>query len=224
MPEQLIDFRIPGQQFPVGSIVTLLDRHRRTVFPAVTELTRHEAIGGGGETGRWRVRCAELQLVKAGPTGGATMQQVEDHVVQLLERHLNTGAPATWWRFRFETATGRAGICRYTTRTVALSVSYVLRAPWNNIRDTLLHEVAHAIVGPGHAHNAVWQTAAWRIGRTAHRCSTVTHSLKRWVGECPRCRDWRFSQRLTAKLRQRSICPRCRSRIAWRITTHGEDR
>ena len=58
MPEQLIDTRFPGQQFPVGSVVTLLDRHRRTVFPAVTELRRHEAIVGGGETGRWRVRYA----------------------------------------------------------------------------------------------------------------------------------------------------------------------
>ena len=73
----------------------------------------------------------------------------------------------------------RAGICRYTTRTIALSVSYVLQAHWNDIRDTLLHEVAHAIVGPGHAHDAVWQTAARRIGCTAKRCSTVTHSRKR---------------------------------------------
>ena len=74
-------------------------------------------------------------------------QQVEDHAAQLLERHLNTGASASRWRFRFETATARAGICRYTSRTVALSVSYVLRAPWRDIRDTLLHEIAHAIVG-----------------------------------------------------------------------------
>ena len=68
MPEQLIDTRFPGQQLPVGSVVTLLDRHRRTVFPAVTELRRHEAIVGGGETGRWRVRYAGLQLITAGPT------------------------------------------------------------------------------------------------------------------------------------------------------------
>ena len=105
MSEQLIDTRFPGQQFPVGSIVTFLARHRRTVFGTVTELRRLEAIVAGGETGRWRVRYAGLQLVKAGPTGGATMQQVEDHAAQLLARHLNTGAPATRWRFRFETAT-----------------------------------------------------------------------------------------------------------------------
>ena len=36
MPEQLIDALFPGQQFPVGTVVTFLDRHRRTVFPAGT--------------------------------------------------------------------------------------------------------------------------------------------------------------------------------------------
>ena len=57
----------------MASVVTLLDRDRRTVFPAGTELRRHEAIVAGGETGRY----AGLRLIKAGPTGGATMQQVE---------------------------------------------------------------------------------------------------------------------------------------------------
>ena len=224
MPQQLIDTRFPGQQFPLGSVVTFLDRDRRTIFGTVTELRRLEGIVAGGEAGRWRVRYAGLRLIKAGPTGGATMQQVEDHAAQLLERHLNTGAPTTRWRAHFETATGRAGICRHDNRTIALSVSYVLRAPWGDIRDTLLHEIVHAIVGPGHAHDAVWQAAARRIGCTARRCSTVTHSLKRWIGECPRCRDRWSRHRLTASVRQRSICPRCRSRIAWRINAHGERR
>ena len=37
-------------------------------------------------------------------------------------------------------------------------------------------------------------------------------------------RDRWFRQRLTAKVRQRSICPRCRSRIAWRLNAHGANR
>ena len=48
----------------------------------------HEAIVAAGDAGRWRVGYAGLRLVKAGPTGGATMQQVEDHAAQLLERNL----------------------------------------------------------------------------------------------------------------------------------------
>ena len=111
-----------------------------------------------------------------------------------------------------------------TTRTIALSVDYVLRAPWGNIRDTLLHEIAHAIVGPGHVHDAVRQTAARRIGRTAKRCGTGTQSRKPWIRECPRCRDRWFRQRLTANARQRATCPWLRTRVAWTINAHGEGR
>ena len=131
MPERLIDTHFPGQQFPVGSVVTFLDRHRRAVFGTVTELRRHEAIVAGGEAGRWRVQYAGLKLIKAGPTGGATMQQVEDHAAQLLERHLNTRAPATWWRFRFETATSRAGICAEPHLDEERGLAVVVRrTPW----------------------------------------------------------------------------------------------
>ena len=65
--------------------VRFFDRHRRTVFPAVTELRLHEVIVASGETGRWRVRYAGLQLIEAGPTGGATIPEVGDHTAQLLE-------------------------------------------------------------------------------------------------------------------------------------------
>ena len=51
-PEQPIDTRFPGQHFPLGSVVTSPDRHRRTVVATVTELRRHEAVVARGETGR----------------------------------------------------------------------------------------------------------------------------------------------------------------------------
>ena len=37
---------------------------------------------------------------------------------------------------------------------VELSVSFVLRATCNDIRDTLPHDIARAVVGPGDGHDA----------------------------------------------------------------------
>ena len=78
-PEQPIDTASPGNSFPAGNVVTFLDRHRRTVFLAVTELRR--ATKASSPTARPAdgacVSCAGRRLIKAGPTGGATMQQVE---------------------------------------------------------------------------------------------------------------------------------------------------
>ena len=151
------------------------------------------------------------------------MRQVEAHAAQLLERHLNTAARATRWRFRFETATSRAGICRYTARTIGLSVSFVLRAPSDDIRTRSCTRSRARSSGPA-TDTTPCGGPPRGIGCTAKRCSPVTHSLKRWIGEYPRCRDRWFRQRLTAAVHQRSICPRCRSRIAWRINADGEGR
>ena len=118
----------------------VLDRHRRTVFGTVTELRRHEVIVASGESGRWRARYAGLRLIKAGPTGGATVQQVD------------------------------------------LSVSFVPPATWSDIQDALLYEIAHAIGGACHGHDA--------------------------CGGRPRgASDWRFRQRLTARVRQTRDLP-----------------
>ena len=139
MSEQLIDTHFPGQQFPVGSVVTFLDRHRRAVLGTVTELRRHEAIVAAGEAGRWRVGYAGLQLVKAGPTGGAD---------DAASRGSRCATARTATSTRPPQRRGGASASRppraapasagNTTRTIALSVSYALRAPWGDIRDTLL--------------------------------------------------------------------------------------
>ena len=38
---------------------------------------------------------------------------------------------------------------------VERSVGFVLRATCSDIRDTLRHDIAHAIVGPGHRHDTM---------------------------------------------------------------------
>ena len=37
------------------------------------------------------------------------------------------------------------------------------------VRETILHEIAHARVGASHGHDAVWQAEARRIGSTGRR-------------------------------------------------------
>ena len=42
----------------------------------------------------------------------------------------------------------------------------------NKIQDTVLHEIAHAIVGNNHYHDRVWRDCAQRIGCTGSRLAT----------------------------------------------------
>ncbi len=52
---------------------------------------------------------------------------------------------------------------------------------------TILHEIAHALVGPGHGHDSVWRTQALKIGCTGSRCvpEDAPKLEGNWIGVCP---------------------------------------
>lgn len=74
------------------------------------------------------------------------------------------------WSFTFDNASRRMGVCRYKTKTIGVSRLYAAEATEAQVRDTILHEIAHAIVGPSHKHGLVWKAAASRIGATPKSC------------------------------------------------------
>ena len=63
-----------------------------------------------------------------------------------------------------------------------------------DIKDTILHEIAHAIVGPGHGHDAAWRAVAINLGVHPRACKRadlvkgVTRAdIKKYTGTCPSC-------------------------------------
>jgi len=89
------------------------------------------------------------------------------------------------WRVKLDHARRRAGQCDYSNRVISLSRHYVRHADPAHIRDTILHEIAHALVGPFHGHDAVWRQQARAIGCTATRCHTLEFARSRWIMQCP---------------------------------------
>jgi len=108
------------------------------------------------------------------------LRDVLDLAYRLLADHGLTG-----WRVNYDHARRRAGLCNFTTRTISLSRHYARQAPLDHITDTILHEIAHALVGPRHGHDAVWRQKAREIGCTAMRCHTLTFSAAKWMMVCP---------------------------------------
>ena len=103
-----------------------------------------------------------------------------DLATKLMDAHGLVG-----WRIKFDHARRRAGQCDYTNKTISLSRLYVRHAGIDHIRDTILHEIAHALVGPRHGHDAVWRQKAREIGCTAARCHNLSFARARWVMTCP---------------------------------------
>lgn len=209
----------PGAAAPPGSRVRFTVRGE-SIAGVVAELQAVRAVVLAGDAGRWQVPYRRLEVVERAAERECTLADVETLARRLFARHRAQSGLDAQWTFGFDLSTVRAGVCRYGDKRIDLSVSYCLRATRADIENTLLHEIAHAIVGARHGHDAVWRAAARRIGCTAERCHDVTHTVSRWVGRCG-CRQW-FRQRLSRRLRRGAVCKACGRAVEWRWNTHGE--
>lgn len=100
----------------------------------------------------------------------------------LIRLHLDDS-----WSFAFDHATKRAGLCDYGKKRI--SVSRHLAARWDDdeVHQTLLHEVAHALAGPGVGHGPAWKAIAadlGYVGGTTHS-GEIAAERARWAGRCP---------------------------------------
>ena len=93
------------------------------------------------------------------------------------------------WEFRWDRATSRFGCCHHNLKRVTLSKALTELNPWDEVKDTLLHEIAHALVGKKHGHDAVWKAKCREIGARPYRCygSSVRRPVEKWKGVCPKC-------------------------------------
>ena len=103
---------------------------------------------------------------------------------QLLREH---GLWEQGWRAAADMAKRRAGVCRYRRRIIGLSVPLTALNTWEQTVDTIRHEIAHALVGPGHAHDAVWQAMATRLGAAPKACCVMKTPPGRYQLHCTRC-------------------------------------
>jgi len=91
------------------------------------------------------------------------------------------------WSFRFDRARRRAGLCRYDRREISLSGPLTVLYDEADVREVVLHEVAHALVGARHGHDARWRATARRIGASGRRLVREDSPQVEgsWVGTCP---------------------------------------
>jgi len=121
------------------------------------------------------------------------------------------------WRFAFNRRKQALGLCVFHRRTIELSSWYVERNPLAEIQDTILHEIAHALVGPGHGHDAVWKRQCLLIGARPLRCGNADMPPGRWHGRCPQCAKVYHRHRRPKRLRGWHCrdCGPLQGQLAW---------
>ncbi len=209
-----------GAATPLGSVIRFHGSAGNEVRGKVAAV-RARSVTVSGEDGReWSVPYPAIVSIESAPRSHCTLAEVEDLAQRLLGRYLKSAGNKRGWTFGFDLAPSRAGVCRYAESRIDLSVSYCLAATKAEIEDTILHEIAHAIVGPQHNHDAVWKSKAQEIGCAGERCHRVQHSVPRWVGECGCGQRW-YRQTLQKRMVGTRMCAECKGTISWRRNTTG---
>lgn len=91
----------------------------------------------------------------------------EKLAISLMDRH---GLLDKGWYFKYDNAVKRFGVCRYRTKCIGLSSKLTLLNDREKVKDTILHEISHAIAGYKAGHGIDWKIVCERIGAKPERC------------------------------------------------------
>ncbi len=162
---------------PLGTIVTLHDEARaawrvgdEAAFVDAEGLVRGEIVKLNPKRAKvrcqgatWNVPYGLLRRVGAGDrrNGAARLNEVAGVARRLMDEH-----GLTDWRLAFVESGRRLGDCHYRDRVIRIGRAHALAGNDEGIRDTVLHEIAHALAGPDTHHGPLWKAIARRVGAT----------------------------------------------------------
>lgn len=109
------------------------------------------------------------------------LETVRDMAIELMVTH-----GLEDWKFEFDRASQRAGLCRRSDKTISLSEPLMTLWTLDQCRDTILHEIAHALT-KGH-HGTEWKRMCLMIGADPTRTwgKNGEQSIEaRYTGVCP---------------------------------------
>jgi predicted SprT family Zn-dependent metalloprotease len=117
-------------------------------------------------------------------SGGTSYLQAAEVFERLAKQH----GLAPVWKLTLDKAVARAGCTRHGPKTISLSQHFLLVADVTTVEATVLHEIAHALVGPGNGHGPVWQAKIRSLGGSDARCcesfSEAPYLLRCPCGHC----------------------------------------
>lgn len=125
-----------------------------------------------------------------------------EQTVTMLARELMSQHGLHDWTFRISRAIRTLGTCDHSTKMIEYS-SHYLDQPWSEITDTILHEIAHALIPAKHGHDSVWKAKCREIGARPVRCAThiTADPVKpKFYLQCPGCKRKWYRHRIKRKL------------------------
>ena len=145
------------------------------------------------------------------------------------EMMLKHGLLAPTWSFKFNNAKSSYGRCKtrfnrttrvITTGTIILSKPLTEIGKYEDVLDTILHEIAHGLT-PSDGHGWAWKRKCVEIGARPIRCSSHKNQLEivsapaRYQAVCGGCGITHEKSRMTAKSKYTNTACMCQRGKSW---------
>lgn len=131
------------------------------------------------------------------------LTEAQQLALSLMREH---GLIEKGWTFQFDKAVRRFGCCYQSSKRITLSKALVELNEESIVKNTILHEIAHALVGAGVGHSWIWKQKAIQIGCSGERCysSEVVRPKAKYSGSCPNC-----NRQIARNKRMDLACGKC---------------
>jgi predicted SprT family Zn-dependent metalloprotease len=141
------------------------------------------------------------------------IRRIQELAAKLIRAHGLSG-----WKFAYNRRKRAMGYCCYSLRSIELSIHFVVHNDMDAIVDTLLHEIAHALVGSDHGHDKVWKAKCRQVGATPQRLGQANMPAGKWQANCKSCGRLYHRHRRPKRM-QGWYCPPCGAdlgRLVWK--------
>lgn len=169
------------------------------------------------------------------------LQSISYMALCLMEEHGLRPGERGGWTFQWSRAErAHAGGCRHDLRQLSFSAPLFAGSTEEQCKDTILHEIGHALRPAGEDHSRAWFEIARAIGCSGKRCFTEEDHPRvisvhepamkfDFIGSCPAGCGFEWRRRLarkpsnSGKSGTKYSCPRCHRggysesfRLVWR--------
>ncbi len=122
---------------------------------------------------------------------------------KILARELLDQHGLSHWELKIGKTKRAAGRCWSGKQIIELSVHHVTLNSEAEVRDTILHEIAHALAGHSAGHGPAWERMCVIVGARPERCyssSRVVVPERKYAAVCGKCEKRYTMDRKSKKL------------------------
>jgi predicted SprT family Zn-dependent metalloprotease len=146
------------------------------------------------------------------------LQRAQILAEDLMKHYLS---PLQGWGFEFDRSLTRLGYCSFKNWTIYLGKYATSVNSEEQVLGTILHEIAHALVGAHHGHDKVWKAKAIELGHSGQRCGTISIKAPfRYAGICPNCPFTVYRYKARQGTYHKSCGPD--TRLVWKELKYGK--